>query len=394
MARRKLHFPLGIAIVTIGLMAVIGLLWWRSFAPAAQEESPDADDHQRGEVAWAFASQLPPDDGREAFVIQAGMLGEGRPRVDVEVPWVVDHEVDIARMPAASRPVAGGVVYVADDGRISTVQRLAIRPDAEPEVLARLDAVVWSVAAAPDGSAAYLALVERGRPEADLGVVRLALDGSGRTEPFLDPVALDRDGAVRLAAVAPFTVTLDISWDGRYLARTACRGAAGCETTLVDITTGRERVLESVQVTDLGAGGFVVGERCGAVGCTSRIVQVETGDSLQLRTQAYETTVALVDGRPIIVGIEADEAESRLVATDPGNGAVRELYRTPAGGWLALAARSYPIAVPDGAVLIVHSTDVAGTIRERYVLVPVGGGATIEFSPPAVRPIGPPGAKG
>ena len=73
------------------------------------------------------------------------------------MPWVVNHEIDVARMPAVTRPAGGAVVYVADDGTTSVVHRVAIAGGAVPEAVATLDDAVWSIAAAPDGSAALLA---------------------------------------------------------------------------------------------------------------------------------------------------------------------------------------------------------------------------------------------
>jgi hypothetical protein len=368
-------------------------------SPSAATPSPSLSDRhvEPDEVPWVFASQLPPGGADAAFVLQAGVLGEAEPRVDIEVPWAVDHNVDIARMPAVARPAAGRVLFVADDGTGSSVERVAIEAGAAPEPLFETEDAVWSVATAPDGSAAYLALVARGRPDADLGVVRLALDGSRAVEEILPPVA----GAaaakpMRLVAVAPFTVAIDVSADGRLLVRTACRGAAGCEVSVVDLDSRVVHPLPGTTVVDAGAGGMIVTERCGMNGCSAELLQVETGARLELDSQPHETTVAAADGRGVVVAVHTDGNESWLVATDPSSGTGRELYRVPAGDWIMLASRSYPITAPDGTVVIVHESvgDGDGETRHRYVVIPLAGGAPRDLAPPPIRPIGPPGAKG
>jgi hypothetical protein len=396
MGRRRLVFATLVSLV--GGALAIALLWFRApdagslDRPSAAVDEPEAADPFA--IPWVFFSQLPPDGGPGSFVVQAGLFGDARPRVDIEVPWAVNPEIDVARTPAVSRPAGGAVLYVADDGTTSVVHRVAIANGAGPEAMATVDDTVWSIAGAPDGSAAYLALVTRGQPDADLGVVRVALDGSGAVEPVLPAVGLQEDSGIRLVAVAPFTVTLDISADGRYLGRTACRGADGCVTALVDLTTGDVRELEDASVVDLGTGGMIVAERCHNVGCTAQLIELTSGASLDLPGSAWDTTVTNFEGRPVTVGIVADGTRTSVALTDPIGGERRELYRAPEQRWLVLGVRSNLVGWTDGAVLVMEGWDAVDGMHQRYLLVPLDGGAPLELPPPAIRQIAPPGAKG
>jgi hypothetical protein len=394
---RRNSLVLGIGALAGAALIVVVAVLLGPFELGASEE-PRASDPVGGgaaDIPWAFFSQVPPDGGPGRFVIQAGMFGDDRPRVDIEVPWVVDVDLDLARSPAVGRPAAGAVIYVADDGITSTVQRLPIEAGATPEAVAEVDDSVWSIAVAPDGSVAYLAVVTRGQPDDDRGVLRVALDGSGAVEPLLGPVDMQGDGDVRLAAIAPFSVTLDIAADGRYLARTACRGPAGCETSLIDLSTRGEVELDAATaLVDPGADGMIIVETCGQAGCAAELMEVETGTSLALRSAGFDTAIATVGGRAVVVGIETAEDGSTLTVSDPRSGARRELHRVTEGAWMVLGARTQLVPAVDGAVIVVESTEERGVMRERYLLVPLGGGPVVPLPAPAIRPVGPPAAKG
>ena len=157
--RRTRILPAIIGALALVVLVAAAALVSRPIGIATSETSAGATGAEAGppEVAWVFFSQLPPGGGPGTFMVQAGLFGEPRPRVDVEVPWAVDTAVDIARTPAVARPAAGAVVYAADDGETSTIQRVAIERGATPQAVAEVDDAVWSIAAAPDGSVAYLA---------------------------------------------------------------------------------------------------------------------------------------------------------------------------------------------------------------------------------------------
>jgi hypothetical protein len=389
---------IAIFVGLLGGTLAIAQLWVRSPDPGSLDSAPAAEDAPEDPdpdaIPWVFFSQLPPDGGEGSFVVQAGLFGDPRPRVDIAVPWTVDHDIDVARMPAVARPAGGAVVYVADDGTTSVIHRVAIAGGAVPEAMATVDDTVWSIAAAPDGSAAYLALAVRGRPDADLGVVRVRLDGSGAIEPVLPAMGLREESEFRLAAVAPFTASLDISADGRYLGRTACRGVDGCVTEIVDLTTSDVREVDHASVIDLGTGGMIVAERCNNAGCTAQLIDLISGASLDLLGNAWDTTVINADGGPVAVGITAHKTLTSLALTDPVSGERRELYRAPEQRWLALGVRSNQVARMDGAVLVIEGWEAADGMHERYLLVPFDGGAPLELPPPAIRQIAPAGPKG
>ena len=363
-----------------------------STVPPSASEAVDAG---APEIPWVWFSELPPDGGPGTMVVQAGVLGEDRRRVDVEVPFVVDHDRDIARMPAVARAAAGAVVFVSDDGATSTILRLPIEPAAKPVAVAEVEDTVWSVASMPDGSAAYIALVTRGRPDIDLGIFRVALDGSGAVDPFLPPVAaFMQDDGIRLAAVAPLSVTLDISADGRYLSRSTCRGPDGCTTSIIDIESGELRELPPVVSVDLGTEGMIVVNECGAVDCRGQAIDLGSGATLDVPGNLGDTTVMAVDGQPVLVAIEANDLQSSVVLIDPRTGVRRELYRPPKGNWMNLGTHYASISPTDGAALVVESTDQGGRVRDRLLLVPLDGGAPVELPMPPIRPIGPQGVQG
>jgi hypothetical protein len=363
-----------------------------AFAPPSATDAVDAGPP---EIPWVWFSELPPDGGPGAMVVQAGVLGEDRQRVDVEVPFVVDRDRDIARMPAVAKAAGGAVVFVSDDGSTSMILRLPIQPGAKPVAVAEVDDTVWSIASMPDGSAAYIALVTRGRPDVDLGIFRVAIDGSGDVDPFLPPVAsLMRDDGIRLAAIAPFSVTLDISADGRYLKRSTCRGPDGCTTSIIDIESGEVRELPAAVSVDLGTEGMIVVNECGAVDCATKAIDLGSGATLDVPGNVGDITVMAVDGRPVLVAIEANDLQSSVVLTEPGTGVRRELYRPPEGNWMTLGTHYASFSPLNGAVLVVESSDEGGRVRERLLLVPLDGGAPVELPMPPIRPIGPRGVQG
>ena len=118
---------------------------------------------------------------------------------------------------------------------------------------------------------------------------------------MIAPLALEPDDPLRLVAVAPFTVTLDISADGRYLARTACRGAAGCGTSLIELSSKEILEFPNLTVTDVGIGGMIVADACGAAGCTTKLIDVESGAARDLPGSAWDTTVMTLDDGPVVI---------------------------------------------------------------------------------------------
>lgn len=389
-----------VAGVLVLVVAAVTLGPRLASAPAASPTPAHGDigrDLPAEPVAWAFVTGLPPDAGHDVYVLQAGFLGDAAPRIDVEVPWRVGGDGDIGRQPAVASPIAGEIVHVADDGRRSSVRTLSIAGDGlEPEVLAVLDEVVWDLAVAPDGSAAYLALVGRAEAQEDLGVVRVALDGSGMIDPLLPPARAGGVGDVRFAAVLAFNINLEVSSDGRFLARTACLGVQGCRTEVVDLASGERFDLGDSTVHDLGAGGLVIREWC-AVNCRSEILGVTTGATNPLRVSAFDASFVVAETGALVVTIENNGIAPTLTVIDPATGVRRVLYRAPERASLILSSRDGLLwSVPAGTILVSEVTErdepPAGATVEfdtRYLLVPLGGGALAGFPAPPIRPVFP-----
>jgi hypothetical protein len=356
-----------------------------------------------GDIVWAEAFDLTialePHPG--TYVLQAGVLGDREPRVDVEVPWAPGLDGGGIHRAPVGEPVAGQIVYVADDGAVSTVHRVSLAAPDEVELMGELPEVVWDLAVAPDGSDVFLDLVDREDTEIDLGVVRLALDGSAAIEPVLPPAANESstDG-LRLAAIARFVASVHVSPDGRYLARSTCRGPLACRGEVVDLGSGVRADLGPVQIHDLGAGGFAIVEACAEAGCRTQLMDLESGEARPLVMAPIETSMATVDGAPVVVTARLDAREPTLVATDPRSGERVELYRAADDGWLTLAdATGTRWSIPDGWVLVVESRAVEGggaVVREvsRHLLIPLDGGEPVEVPEPAIIPREPKGVQG
>lgn len=350
-------------------------------------------------VAWAFASMLPPDEAN-SFVLQAGFLGDEAPRIDLDIPWAVDPNVDLGRTPAVSRPAAGSVAFVADDGVTSRLSLVPIAVGGEPRVLAELDVAVWTVALAPDASAAYLAVSGRGG-EMDGSIIRVALDGSGETEVLLPPAgeaARPRDAV--LVAVATFHAVLDVSPDGRLLGAMVCRGAAGCTSTVIDLESGDRLELDDSTLYRVGAGGLAIIDRCTPVACLGEVLDVDSGATAPLPGHASEASLASVGGRPVVVWVDFEDPRGVLMMRDVAGGDRVELFRAGDRATIFLSSFSGLLwSVPNDAVLLLVNDERPGPagateVTERHLLVPLDGGAPIELPGPSYRPVGQPGAKG
>ncbi|MGH2402575.1 MAG: hypothetical protein ACRDE6_07665, partial [Candidatus Limnocylindria bacterium] len=207
-----------------------------SASAAAASDEAAAGPLEPGDVAWVFAPWLFGQGPANRYVLQAGTLADPEPVIDMEIPWAANQETQVGRMPAVGPAIDGTVVYVTDDGVGTAIHRLQILANGDDEVLAELREIVWSMAVAPDGLRAYLALVDREDDEHDLGVVEVALDGSGEMREVMAPSrpqATDPAG-MRLAAIARFGVDLIMSTDGGHLVRRTC-GAGACTIDVLDL---------------------------------------------------------------------------------------------------------------------------------------------------------------
>lgn len=383
-----------LALAILGGMLVVAPLAYLSIArpatPGASAPGASAPGEPAAEarpigpadVAWVYAPWIFARGPRGVYELQAGTLADPAPVIDLEVPWVVDQQAQVGREPAVGPVIDGTVVFVADDGQRSRVRRAEVAANGADEVMADLRHIVWSMAVAPSGTHAYLGLVDRNDDRRDLGVVRLALDGSGDLREVMPTtVALrpDRPG-VRLAAVAGFDVDLRISSDGRHLVRRVCDGGAACTIDVLDVESGGEVDVGGREVLG-AAGGILLTSRCAEVRCFSEIIDLATGRVEELRGIPGEVTITLVGDRAAIVFVEqAADGRTRLRALDPITGEARDLLEVPAGGAIGLAGvqGDLRVSLPHDHLLVSVATDVEG----------VGGGAVVPFQDVAVPPTG------
>jgi hypothetical protein len=391
-----------IAIVVLVLVGPILLLLFQGTEPeaaaspsaSASAAEPDrpAGPLEPGDVAWVFAPWAFAAGPANHYVLQAGTLAESEPVVDLEVPWVNDQATQVGRLPAVGRAIDGTVVYVADDGASSTIHRIKIAPNGKDEVLAEVPEIVWSMAVAPDGRHAYLALVDREDDQVDLGVVRLALDGSGETREVMAPAvahAPDPDG-IRLVAIARFGVDLLMSADGRHLVRRTCLGGP-CTIDALDLKRGEQIALGPREMLSAG-GGVLLSSRCEEVRCFTEVIDLATGRAQELPVEA-EATLALVDGRGTVVFAETTAEGSALRAWDPFEGRAWDVLRMPKGSAVTLGTPQGDlfVSMPDGYLAAAIATDLEGkpgggaVIEFQGVAVPLDGGAPIELPPVPLR---------
>ena len=335
------------------------------------------------DVGWVY---VPPtlDGPRLAYTMQAGTLADQAPAIDVDVPWAADTLRHIGREPAVGPNIDGTVVFAADDGTGSAIRRVGVGPERVDERLARLTEIVWSMAVAPDGAHAYLALVDRNDDEKDLGVVRLALDGSGQIDQVMPPTrAVSNLPSIRTVDFVRFDVDLEISADGRHLVRGACLGFDGCQVDVLDLDTAAITVLalEGGNITGV-TGGILLAQHCGDGDCWPEAIELATGEVGEFRMAGSQYVITLLDDRATIVFV--DDATGDLRALDPRDGRVTDLLHPPDGWHLWRGAHTVDgqlrISTPAGYVFLVRPD-------RQYLAVPLDGGEPVEL-PDA--PIGPP----
>ena len=342
-----------------------------------------------GQLDWVFsppANILGGPTG--SYSLQAGTLADGEPLVDLEVPWRAELGDGIAREPAVGAPHGGSVVYVADDGARSDVRRAEIAADGADHSLATLDEVVWDIVVAPDGSAAYAAIVDRAKTTRDLGVVRIHLDGSRSVEPVLPPAQLGAADTVRPVAVIAFQVSLAMSLDGEHLIRRTCAEAGSCLVEVAALASGRVAELPDREILG-GAAGLIVAQHCDVHGCRLETLDIASSSTASVEVDAFGTVVE-VGGAPVVVAMVNDGRDSlTLEAVDPASGRRSLLYRIPDGATMTFGDFLFlTIDVPPGLVHVIETKPIrAGDdtigMDERHVLVSVADGRIIELPEPA-----------
>jgi hypothetical protein len=392
MSRRSLL--IASLVLVAGLLSVpIALLLAGSTGQGSQVDStaPEPSDAEPArqlrpdEVGWVYAAPLFAGPA-ETYTLQAGTLDEPAPLVDILVPFGIDPNTNPGRLPAVSAVVDGFVVYVADDGRRSSVRRVAVDGN-DDEEMAILEEVVYSLVVSPDGSTAYLALGDRADPERDRGIVRLSLDGLARVERIFDPASGARvEPRIAPAAVVGFHVDLGLSLDGLHVLRHACNGPAGCSWSVID---ARNR-----DATDMGdrmvlgaAAGIVLTQRC-QMQCVAELVDLASGAQQPLPGIEFDVTLALLDGAPRVVFTEPRGALSVLRALDPRDGSVVDVFRAPRGSSMMLTPPQgqLRLALPAGFVTTeISGEDVGAIVQMHTVAVPLAGGMPSELPAAPIR---------
>ncbi|HEX2766497.1 MAG TPA: hypothetical protein VHR55_07680 [Candidatus Limnocylindria bacterium] len=238
-----------------------------SSVPAAASDAaePNPEPADLGAFTWVLTDIVQEDVTRppDAYQIRAGDAESAIPTLDVVVPFVQNDALSMTdRRPPVAAPVGGRIVYASDDGARSVVHSVAIADPTDDRVIADLGEVVWSVVVDPDGSAAYLQLVDRrADPPREVGVVAVGLDGSGVTR-LLPPAAAAAIGPIRRVAILSFQGTLAIAGDGSLLARAVCTGPDDCVTDILDLRAGDTWRLEAVNLVGMVAGTLIVVDSC------------------------------------------------------------------------------------------------------------------------------------
>ena len=199
--------------------------------------------HRRGRCrAGSFASSCRGPTGRASLLPPGRAVRGSRPRRRHRCRVGHRSSGEVGRAPAVG-PADGAVPYVGDDGKRSPGAPIAGEPTPKrggwrtsPRSSGR-----WP---SPRTVDAYLALVDSGRPDADLGVVRVSLDGVRRRIERVMRPAGPAAGGIRHPA-GRVHCDVRISADGRYLGRRGSlgaadvpRGSASCQTDVLELETG------------------------------------------------------------------------------------------------------------------------------------------------------------
>jgi hypothetical protein len=388
-------------VALTALAAVVGVGGFVAFSrPSSVAPSPSSSIEARtaADFLWTYTEPLLPAGGGppRSYTLQGGTLADQAPALDVEVPWVIgDRPADAARNPAVGGPVAGAVVYVADDGLRSTVHRVPLTPPLDDAPILVVDDVVWAVAATPDGAAAYLVVLDR-ESGADRGVVGLALDGSAALTHILDPAGvLVGSAGVRPAATAA-QFSLAVAVDGSHLVRRACARDGTCVLDVVDLATLRATRLADREVIGLGA-GYLLSWDCAAADCASSATDLSTGVEIPLTGIGDDLFLVRAGARAIVVHSEfgPDGNPHAILATDLDSGETTRLIESEGPDEFVRAdnptARiDLKLEAPDGWLIMERFADASASTWG----VPVRGGAGIPLGAPPFRPSAEPGTQG
>ena len=387
MSRRTLIVAGVITAALVIAIPVVALLLLGPSATRTGESAPPMAGPPRADrVFWSFAAPSF-GEGELAFTysLQAGTLVDDQPIVSLEVRYVVNG-ADFARFPAVSAPVAGTVVFAGDSGATSSIQAIAIEPNAVAEPIVELDDIVWDLAVSPRGDVAYAAL--QSRNGVDHGVVAIALDGSGQVEQLTGPFAATQRHDVVFAALVEFDVNLRISADGSYLLRTSCTNGR-CGVDVIDVETGAARTLDEPRVID-AVDGVAYTDRCPQAGpCQLVAIDLASGEGRLVGNVERPGMLTIVDAAPIAVAEQWSERDERVGAVRAVNvesGASSLLVEARADEMLRLRppgiVPDLQLAMPDGWVVV----EVSRAGRQSAVIIDVATGDRVEATLPPLAP--------
>jgi len=248
----------------------------------------------------------------------------------VESPW--GFTLFTERVPVVDGPVAGTVIFVADDGVTSELRVVGI-DGVERPVAGSTEQVVFAARLAPDAGTVYVVLLDRATGR-DLGVFALRLGGSGDLVQVLPPPAVDQAdaGTVRLVAVTRFVRALRVSPDGSLLARLACGEPFGrCVLDVIGLPDGPMLHYEPPDGGVLGGigAGYALGIwSCPAEteSCVVSAVSLEDGSVVEL--PGYPPAID-AEGRLVLLVFPGPTVETGSFSLfDPATATTRQVFST------------------------------------------------------------------
>ncbi len=303
-----------ILLIAAAGVLLAGLSVTRSRALTAEPSGPGVDRIACGPGGpatdgvrwWRSVPVVTALGGLDGWALRLGAQGEA---------------VSTLRLPAESTvdgPVRGVVAVAADDGLASTV-RLVDRMRCGRSVV-RLDEVVRAIALDPQAARLAVHLVDR-TTRADLGVRVVDADSWATLARIAPPPSTELAGA----GVGRTWRTL-LQWDrsGERLVVQSC-GPRGCLTRIVTAADGRVvgGVASTADVVDLDSDRLVAWGRCSAVPCPLLAVDIGTGRTTVLESDA----VAARSVGPGMVAVETAGGPGRIRVHDRGSRTVTD--RTP-----------------------------------------------------------------
>lgn len=261
-----------------------------------------------------------PDDGTGAitrYVLIAGRLG-----------WVGSFTVELPNPAFAAGPFGDQILYGGDDGTRSEIAVLSVA-DGSRRVLLTSAQPVWRATLDRDAAHLYYVLLDRVTRE-DLGIWRLRLDGSTKSELVMAPPAW-------VAELQPVTA-VEFVWGatGDALAVYACGLGVGCRTRVLDVATGKVRSYDEVpllgDIIGVTSDAYIAYENCSGFPCRLTRVDLATGTVDTLVDEAGPAVLVLAATGPLVVYEVPYATGYRLMGLDLTTSATRQVYLGPMDG--------------------------------------------------------------